>query len=438
MSFMLSGVLFAQAFADPPPFPVAGPDLHLGVATCSGSTCHGAAEPFKDSPVLQNEFITWQREDRHAKAYDTLRTEESGRIARNLGIAEAHNAEICLDCHADNVAVDKRGKRFQLSDGVGCESCHGGAQRYLGLHVSGQASHQDNLNQGMYPTEKPVERARLCLSCHFGTNQKFVTHRIMGAGHPRMGFELDTFTAIAPAHFRVDTDYQERKGAWSDAQIWAIGQTIIVQEYLAQLSRPERLNTGLFPELVFFDCHACHHPMDDKRWAARASVPLEPGSIRLNDSSLLMLREIAQVVDPALAKQWKLDVTALHKASSRGTDAIIAAARQLQSTNSALTAKLGGFTFSQKTAWTLIQNIVGEGMSGEYLDYGAAEQSLMAIDSLVNMLKQAGAVDLSESSELSVQLDSLYKALEKENTYRPSQYIDGLKNLKSVLSRKRA
>ena len=71
----------------------------------------------------------------------------------------------------------------------------------------------------MYPTDQPVARAQLCLSCHFGTEQnKFVTHRIMGAGHPRMSFELDTFTAIQPAHYIADKDYAERKGAPNGVQ----------------------------------------------------------------------------------------------------------------------------------------------------------------------------------------------------------------------------
>jgi len=35
----------------------------------------------------------------------------------------------------------------------------------------------------------------------------------MGAGHSRLAFELDTFTILQPAHFRVDEDYIERK--WS-------------------------------------------------------------------------------------------------------------------------------------------------------------------------------------------------------------------------------
>ena len=80
-------------------------DMHLGVVTCAGNTCHGATAPLKDSRVQQNEFIIWHREDKHAKAYTVLFNEASKRIARNLGIKAAHTEKLCLDCHVDNVPV---------------------------------------------------------------------------------------------------------------------------------------------------------------------------------------------------------------------------------------------------------------------------------------------------------------------------------------------
>ncbi len=185
-------------------------DIHLGVETCAGSTCHGSVEPWIKSNVPQNEYVTWQREDKHHKAYSVLLNEESKRIARNLGLAEAHTAEECLVCHSDYVAPELRGPNFQIEDGVGCEACHGGSVRWIGTHLAGKG-HQVNVDNGMYPTDDPFARAKLCLSCHLGDDKRFVTHRIMGAGHPRLSFELDTFTALQPAHFEVDQDYIERK-----------------------------------------------------------------------------------------------------------------------------------------------------------------------------------------------------------------------------------
>ena len=68
--------------------PQHGDDMHLGVQTCSGSTCHGAIKPWQNSSVLQNEAITWKKHDHHARAFKTLGKERSQRIAKNLGIED--------------------------------------------------------------------------------------------------------------------------------------------------------------------------------------------------------------------------------------------------------------------------------------------------------------------------------------------------------------
>jgi hypothetical protein len=81
-----------------------------------------------------------------------------------------------------------------------------------------------------------------------------------------------------------------------DVQVWAIGQAIVVAEMMDVLADPKRSHDGLFPELVLFDCTPAP-PMSDKRWAAGAGCG--PEMVRLNDSSMLMARQIAKVVDLA-------------------------------------------------------------------------------------------------------------------------------------------
>ena len=162
-------------------------NAHMGVATCSNSVCHGATQAFQGSNVWQNEFARWQEYDPHAnKAYQALRSAEGQAIARKLGLGDATQAGECLACHADHPPADKRGERFQITDGVGCEACHGGSERWLTSHASKDVPHADNIAKGLYPTEDPVARAELCLSCHMGTTDRMITHRIMGAGHPRL------------------------------------------------------------------------------------------------------------------------------------------------------------------------------------------------------------------------------------------------------------
>jgi len=104
------------------------PNRHMGVSTCSSTVCHGSVKSNGNYNVQLNEYITWSHQDSHAKAYTVLLNERSRNIAAKLGIPEASKAKICLDCHADNVPENMRGREFNLSDGVGCEACHGGAK----------------------------------------------------------------------------------------------------------------------------------------------------------------------------------------------------------------------------------------------------------------------------------------------------------------------
>jgi hypothetical protein len=109
-----------------------------------------------------------------------------------------------------------------VTDGVGCEACHGPADKWIRSHTAPGATHADNVAKGMYPTEKPVEQAKLCLSCHVGDSSRFVSHRIMGAGHPRLSFELDTFAQLAPA-LQDRRRLAPAQGRLRRVRLWAIG-----------------------------------------------------------------------------------------------------------------------------------------------------------------------------------------------------------------------
>lgn len=417
--------------ANAQPLPQFAKDKHLGVPTCSGSTCHGATKPFKDSPVLQNEFVTWHKEDPHSNAYKVLLEDDSKRIARNLGLKEpAHKADICLDCHADNVPASKRGNRFQMADGVNCEACHGGAERWLGPHIA-ENDHKKNVELGLYPTEDPMARAELCLSCHFGTKDKFVTHRIMGAGHPRMSFELDTFTATQPAHYEVDKDYRKRKNVWSGVQTWAIGQTIAANMFLETLADPKMHKSGIFPELVFFDCHACHHKMKDKRWVPGKSSGMGPGVVRLNDANLLMLEHIAKRTNPDLANQLGIAVKALHRATGKGMDQVGAAAKSLDSINKQIAKAVNGKRFSDDDMKAIIGGLLADATKGEYQDFSDAEQAYMAVQAVLVALENSGGISAKSAEGAYDALDGVFKSLEDDEDFKPNVFRDKMKLVQS-------
>lgn len=409
-----------------PPLPYQASVKSMGVVNCANSLCHGAVQPWKESHVLQNEYVTWSRVDKHARSYMVLFNEQSTRIARNLGLGKASEAKICLDCHAHNIPADRRGERFKFEDGVSCEACHGPAEQWLPKHVEEGATHAGNLAAGLYPTADPSERARLCLSCHFGNGDRFVTHRIMGAGHPRMSFDLDTFSAVEPAHFKIDADWEKRNGMWDGVKVWAIGQALIVSDMMDVLADPKRGHDGLFPELVLFDCYACHHPMSDKRWVAR--VPgLGPGAVRLNDSSQLMVRAIARVVDPALGDRIAETMVRLQQTVTGGGDAI-GLARSLKADMDELVARLNERTITEADMRAILAQLVNDGLNGQFHDYAGAEQATMAIGSVANFMYKKGF--LKSAQDINRGLSSLQSAVANDERYSPAQFEAALRDFR--------
>ena len=407
---------------------------HLGVTSCAGSTCHGASEPFSTSTVLQNEYTTWLRHDPHAKAYKVLLNEASRRIARNLGLPDAHTAKECLDCHADNVDAARRGRQFQIADGVGCEACHGGGSTWLGIHISG-ASHADNVKAGLYPTDDPVARAELCLSCHYGTDRKFVSHRLMGAGHPRISFELDTFTATQPAHFVIDKDYVERKGRPNGVQIWAVGQAMALARTMDLMLDPNTGTSGLFPELVFFDCHACHHPMSDLRWNPRPSTGLGPGVIRLNDANAVMLRIAAARTAPDVARALAERMRALHRAVMQNREETRRLAGEIRTLARQLVDGFARREFGAEDMRALLAGITTAGTAGEFADYAAAEQATMAIGSILSAMKSGGHLGEDAYRRMNAALQRLHATVAKDEAYRHGAYRAALRDFEQTIAR---
>jgi len=410
--------------------PYRSADQTVGVVNCASSLCHGSVRPWKESNVLQTEYVTWSRVDKHARAFLILSNAQSKRIAKNLGIGDPTKEKLCLDCHAHNVPAAQRGERYRLEDGVSCEACHGPAGRWLPVHVEDNATHEKNLASGLYELADPAARARLCLSCHFGNADRFVTHRLMASGHPRMSFELDTFTSLEPAHFQPGTGRDPHKRVWDGVQVWAIGQAMVVSELMAVLADPKRSHDGLFPELVLFDCHACHHPMSDKRWTPR--IPgLGPGAVRINDSSMLMAKQIARVVDPALGARVAQTMDQLQKAAAgRGGDAVTLA-RTLKAEMDELVKRLQKRTFAVKEMRAVLAGLIDDGLNGQYHDYAGAEQATMAIGSVASFMFQRG--ELKSAGSINSGLAALQAAVSDDERYRPAQFQTALRSFRAAV-----
>jgi len=122
---------------------------YIGPGSCSASSCHGGIQPQSVTHVLQNEYSTWVIQDKHSKSFQSLQNPVSVRMAKILGLPRADTSEKCLACHALFVPAAERGREFDLSEGVSCESCHGPASAWLGPHALKNFARQQSVALGM-------------------------------------------------------------------------------------------------------------------------------------------------------------------------------------------------------------------------------------------------------------------------------------------------
>ena len=422
--------------------PLTDGTVHEGVMGCYGSTCHSRQEA-TGIVVRQNEILTWQDDTSttgaHLRAYKVLLTERSKEITSRLGLAEPHVEPTCLGCHADNVPEKLRGARFQMDDGVGCESCHGGSTNWLSQHYAIGASHEKNVDLGLYPLEDAKTRATVCLSCHLGSgaDNQFVTHRMMAAGHPRISFELDLFTALQ-SHHDEDVDYYNRKTVQPGAHKWAIGQVAALQRQLKLFANPALNRDGAFPELVFFDCLACHRAIsDDPDWRpevrSNPGRPQMPGLVKFNDANMIMLLATAREIAPDMAADFDRAVRDFHGSlAGDGPKTEVASARLVQ-LSEALSSRISATNFSKDQTLSILDTVVTDTLARRYTDYVAAEQAIMAVDTLLSSMIAAKQIASGDVIDMRDEINKGYDAVERPNDYNQDQLVAALGTLQTRL-----
>jgi hypothetical protein len=401
----------------------AGTYKHMGVATCVNSVCHGkqTEQTGKDADVGLNEYKIWLEQDRHSQAYRTLDGPRSRAIATNLGLPSA-KTKLCLDCHADNVPPSQQGPKFQMADGVQCEACHGGSEKWLETHSQRSVTHATNVANGMNPTEQPLRRAQVCLACHLGTADQYTTHRIMGAGHPRLAFELDVYSYNQPPHYRPKNDnYVRRKGAIPETNLWVTGQLEAAQRYLALLQSGLFAAGTITPELAMYDCFACHHPVDKLRWSrTRAGAGIPPGTLRLQRQYFVMLQAITETLDPKLLPELTADTDALMQAGQTDVGKTRIAAKVLQDWIHAR-EEWSRRSYSAADIAALRKALLRYAAQDHASDFQVAEQVVLGVEGLSYA---SGDHDRRKSA-----LDALYNSVGSTSKFDPGQFADVARGL---------
>ncbi len=406
------------------------PSKYTGPGSCSSPACHGGVQPRDQTTVLQNEYSTWVVRDKHAHAYENLTNPVGTRIAKIMGLPSPETAPRCLACHALDVPAEQRARTFDLSDGVGCENCHGPASAWLGPHTTRGWKYDKSLELGLNDTRDLVKRSEKCLSCHLGTPDKTVDHELIAAGHPDLYFELDSFMSVMPSHWKeVDTD------PWFAVRAMAVGQAVQLREQLKRVAREAQ--GGIWPEYAEMDCFACHHNLvaakdswrQDRGYAGR-----RPGNPPFNLSRFVVLNHVIQDAEPAATRDLKAGidqvyagVTALN--SDRGK--VAAQAGSTADLAGRLAARLNAIKFDQAQTLRLMKGIAADSDGIAAQGERAAEQATMALDSLFIAYTKNGK--LANDAQIRAGINGLFRQLDDPSAYNGFRFAAALKNLSGLI-----
>jgi hypothetical protein len=392
------------------------PTRFMGTGSCSSSNCHGSVSPIKGSAILQNEYYTWLKHDKHSNAYSALMTNDARKMAEHLSIKDPARAPQCLTCHATYVAdQDLRGERYTVEDGVSCESCHGAAQSWLAAHSESTATHAKNLANGLADTVSLENRAKLCLSCHYGDENKQVTHELYGAGHPRLKFELDTYSILQPKHWIVDADYKTRKADYIPIRAWLVGQVRGAESLLKILSNPHTKKESSTPELSLFDCFSCHHSLSQAQWRTR-DYNGTPGRPKLNLAALKLLHAALLKVNPGLASELAQIVSRLNADYGR-TDTTTLTTEGVELLHGKIQPLAISFTNSDDNLELILAGLTSLRDTERTVAYEFAEQIGMGIQAVL-------ATSPRLASKHNKQLDQVFKILENgADKFDPKRFL---------------
>jgi hypothetical protein len=209
----LYGVLWLAALCAWPRPAAAAAHRTLGYQDCE--KCHKAA------------VSKWLREEpgslgakAHANTHKQLTGDKAAQFARAIGLANpADPGGRCASCHATVV-------RRRVRSGVSCESCHGAANDYLGVHDKEpwRESYKKSLPLGMRDLHgKPDAIARLCVGCHVTPDQA-----LAAAGHPN-GKDFDAGASLKKlVHWTAAfTPDQKEHAQYDFAQVTSLAKPMV-------------------------------------------------------------------------------------------------------------------------------------------------------------------------------------------------------------------
>jgi hypothetical protein len=425
-----------------------GAGKYIGPGSCAATSCHGSVKPNAGSRILQDEYSTWILNDKHSRAYQALTGEVAERMARILKLgAKAEEAPKCLACHALYTTSEQRGRAFEIAEGVSCENCHGPAQGWLGQHTARESTekHRESLRLRMVDTRDIITRTTKCLECHLGTREKFVDHEMIAAGHPDLYFELDSFSAVMPRHWKVPRESEAGKPAedpaWAGVRDWSTGQAVQLHAAMERLiwrAKGERYDKkDIWPEYSELSCFACHHALGPARNSWRQEhgyVGRRPGDPAWNASRYVVFRLLAKQVDAPAALELDRQLAAVSAEMGKlhpDRSAVATAATAAMPLAQRFAERLASLRYDQAITRHTLQGIAEDADNISLADERAAEQATMGLDSLY--IAYSRDAKPANAPEVRAAINALFQQLENPSSYNADQFASALRRIRGIL-----
>jgi hypothetical protein len=350
-------------------------DTFVGALGCKSSSCHGGAG------AKRSQYITWSRQDFHAKAYAVLINSRSARIAETLGISEAQSSARCTVCHSplQSVAPTRLASSAHPDEGVSCESCHGAAGGWLRGHTRTDWNYNMRVAAGIRDLRNIYVRANTCVACH-----QNLAPELLKAGHPDLFFELDGQSVSEPKHWSDEE-------SWSGLRQWLTGQAVALREMswaLASTQPADEFSSARWNGLAWLCATA------SSAGGLPAVLTLPTNAAGVSDFSR------TQTEADALAR--RASVSDWNESSAR-------------SLLFALASRDGEFAGKETARNVLAQR---------------AKRLVLALDRLASALKENDGASLKIDAEMK----QLFQDVKTLDTFEPRDFAGHLQNLRVALS----
>lgn len=261
----------------------------LGNASCAASTCHGGA--IREEPHWNSSKTLFEAHDPHALAGETLTSEESRTILLRLDPEAASSPETfrelmrarCDGCHSPADVANPSladASPTAVSEGVGCEACHGPAADWLAPHLERDWQVRDPMRE----QRQYVARVEGCVRCHVGSRRedgmvRDMNHDLIAAGHPALRFDAWSALRRLPRHGGGDRtrdglpliDGEAELRRFLTGRVVALRAALrLASQRFADAQRPTP-GDAIWPEFSDYDCFGCHQRLTPAKLVTRPS-----------------------------------------------------------------------------------------------------------------------------------------------------------------------